>query len=285
MVAQLQSQYPLSELLAAVGLARSTYYYHLARLDRSDKYAQLRQMIRTVFARAHGRYGHRRIRLVLHNQGIRISRKLTMKLMKEEGLVCRVRARKRYNSYRGTVSRTAPNILNRKFNPPHANHSWVSDVSEFRIGKHKLYLSPVIDLYDHSVLGFALGTSANCDLTNESLRHAFKRAQLAPRLLVHTDQGVQYQSAAWKKILIKHQAIPSMSRKGNCHDNALAENFFSHIKTELFYQHTFTTLHELKQAIRAYIHWYNTKRIQEGLNSMTPSQYRKTHPNPTTPLQ
>ena len=272
-------------LLAAAGLARSTYYYHLARLNQPDKYAALRQAIREAFEQAHGRYGHRRIRLALQAQGVRISRKLTIKLMREEGLVCRVRARKRYNSYRGTVSRIAPNILDRKFRPPHANHSWVSDVSEFRVGKHKLYLSPVIDLYDHSVLGFALGTSPNRELTNESLRRAFKRARPAPGLLVHTDQGVQYQSADWKELLTEHQAIQSMSRKGNCHDNSLAENFFSHIKTELFYQHTFSTLRELEQAIKAYITWYNTKRIQEGLNSMTPSQYRQTHPNPTTPLQ
>lgn len=284
MVADLKSRYPLNELLQCAGLARSTFYYHLARLDRPVKHAQLRQAIKKVFEGAHGRYGHRRIQLALQRQGIRISRKLTIKLMKEEGLACRVRARKRYNAYRATRSKIAPNILNRNFQPPHANHTWVSDISEFRVGNHKIYLSPVIDLYDHSIIAYTIGSSPNLALTNASLKQAFNNAQPAPGLIVHTDQGMHYQHESWKNILIQHHAIQSMSRKGNCHDNALAENFFSHIKTELFYQHTFTTCEELTQAIQAYIHWYNTRRIQERLQAMTPNQYRNHNPNTPTPL-
>lgn len=194
--------------------------------------------------------------------------------MREEGLVCKVRAKKRYNSYRGTLSTIAPNVLRCDFGASGPNRQWVSDVSEFRVNHQKIYLSPVIDLYDHSVVAFSISSSPNLELLTSSLEQAFTRARPDPGLVVHTDQGFQYQHRAWKKILAVNGAEQSMSRKGNCYDNAMAENFFGHLKAELFYQRSFTSCEELATEIRSYINWYNTIRIQERLKGMTPNQYR-----------
>lgn len=274
MVASLKSQYRLADLLQAAGLARSTFYYHQARLDAPDKHAGLKREIKTVFDQSHARYGHRRVRLALKRQGICVSRKLVAKLMKQEHLVCQVRKKKRYNSYRSNQSNAAGNVLNRDFTATKPNQKWVSDVTEFRVGNQKLYLSPIIDLYDHSVISYSISASPNLELTNSSLRKALHQAQPGPGMIMHTDQGFQYQHHSWKALLANYNATQSMSRKGNCHDNAMAENFFAHLKAELFYQHAFTNTEDLANQIQDYIHWYNNQRIQQRLEGMTPNEYR-----------
>lgn len=203
-----------------------------------------------------------------------VSRKLVAKLMKREGLTCLVRQKKRYNSYRGTLSTIAPNVLARDFTATSPNQKWVSDVTEFRLGSSKIYLSPIIDLFDHSVVSYTVGKSANLELTNTSLRKALNKAKPGPGLVVHTDQGFQYQHHSWRKQLSRSHAVQSMSRKANCYDNAVAENFFGHLKSEMFYNNTFTSTEHLVNQIKAYIHWYNNKRIQERLEGMTPNEYR-----------
>lgn len=194
--------------------------------------------------------------------------------MQQIGLRSKVRVKRRYNSYQGGSSHIAENHLAREFAADAPNMKWVSDVTEFRVANQKVYLSPVYDLYDHSVVSYQAGVSPNTILTSESLGAAFAREQPATGLLVHTDQGFQYQHSSWRDILTAQSAVQSMSRKGNCYDNAVMENFFGHLKTEMFHGEHFETVDELIAEIDEYISWYNTVRVQERLKGMTPMEYR-----------
>ena len=221
-----------------------------------------------------GRYGHRRVHLLLAQAGWAVAKKTVLTLMRQLGLKCQVR-RRRYNSYPGHEGASAPNVLQRRFQVPAPNQVWVSDVTEFALTGSKLYLSPVIDLHDHAVIAWSMSTSPSTAFTNASLRQAFDTLPApAPGLMVHTDQGFQYRHRSWQALLARNHAVQSMSRKGNCYDNSLAENFFGHLKSEAFLEGMPTTIEDLTEQIDAYIHWYNHERIQERLEGLTPMQYR-----------
>lgn len=255
-------------------MARSTYYYHQAQLDAPDRHAVLKTAIAAIFNSSKQRYGHRRIWLSLRQQGWVVSKKLVHKLMNQLGLRSKVRIKRKYNSYQGGVSHVAGNVLDRAFDAETPNQKWVSDVTEFRVGNQKVYLSPIYDLFDHSIVSFQTGTSPSTALTSQSLKTALEREQPDAGVLVHTDQGFQYQHVSWRALLEEHDAVQSMSRKANCYDNALIENFFGHLKTEMFHGERFNTVNELINSIEEYIDWYNNERIQERLKGMTPMQYR-----------
>ena len=273
-MSSLKSVHALEDLLTVSNIPRSTFYYHAARLDEPEKHEALKARIVEEFTAHHRRYGHRKIRLRLHQSGWPVSRKLVWKLMRQMGLRSKVRRGRKYNSYQGTISHIAANVLARQFQTDQPNTKWVSDVTEFRVGQHKVYLSPVMDLYDHYIVSFATGKSPGTALTAGSLAEAFEREQPAPGLIVHTDQGVQYQHSSWRHILTENGAVQSMSRKGNCYDNAVMENFFGHLKAEMFHGEYFATAEELMEAIEEYIDWFNNERIQERLEGMTPMEYR-----------
>lgn len=254
------------------GLARSTYFYQQARQHRPQPHGALDAAIQEVFTRAKGRYGHRRIHQELSAAGWRVARKTVLKRMQGQHLRCQVR-RKRFTSYRGEVGRTAANELNRNFTATAPNQKWVTDVTEFRIGEAKLYVSPVMDLYDRQIIACTVARSAGLSLATTALRQAI--ATLAPtdHPLVHSDQGFHYQHHTWQHLLASVGATPSMSRKGNCLDNAVMENFFGHLKSELLLER-FPTIDALEEAIPDYVHWYNHERISERLKGLSPVQYR-----------
>lgn len=261
-------------LLSIAGLARSTFFYHQKRFDQKpDPYEQVRPRIREIFTDSRECYGHRKIWAVLVKEGITIAKKTVLRLMQEMNIKTKVR-RKRYNSHRGTVGTIAGNVLNREFTAEEPNEKWVSDVTEFAVADRKLYLSPVIDLFDTSVVSYSMSTSPNTALTNKSLTNACQGLRPGQKPLVHTDQGFQYQHVSWAAILTKHGATPSMSRKGNCWDNAMAENFFGQLKSEMFYLQKFDSVEDLKDAIDEYIHWYNFERISMRLGGLAPMEYR-----------
>jgi putative transposase len=194
--------------------------------------------------------------------------------MQALGLDCKVRRRKRYNSYQGEQGRIAPNLLNRQYEADAPNQKWVTDVTEFSVGDRKLYLSPVMDLFDRQIISYSLGLSPNLALTNDSLREALTCLEPGQQPLVHSDQGIQYQHASWRTLLAGAGAGQSMSRKGNCYDNAVMENFFGHLKEELFRHVRFINTDALATAIEEYIHWYNNERISTKLKGLSPVQYR-----------
>ena len=179
--------------------------------------------------------------------------KTVLKLMRALGLVCKVRRRKRYNSYQGDQGGIAP------------NQKWVTDVTGFSVGDRKLYLSAVMDLFARQIISYAIGPSPNLELTNASLRNALGLLEDGQKPLVHSDQGVQYQRVSWRTLLKHSDAVQSMSRKGNCYDNAVMENFFGHLKEELFHHVRFLNTDALETALHEYIRWYNTERISTKL--------------------
>ena len=268
-----KADHRLDVLLSVAGLARSTFFYHQARISAPDRHAGLAAAIRDVFREHHGRYGHRQIQNKLASQGHRVAKKTVLQLMRRDGLYCPVRRKRRYSSFDGAVGQAASNLLARDFTATGPNQKWVTDVTEFRVGDRKLYLSPVMDLFDRQIIAYRTGTTPNLDLTNDSLRDAFRAAPEASPL-VHSDQGMHYRHQSWRAILTKQNATQSMSRKGNCYDNAVMENFFGQLKTEMFHHDRFATITDLTIAIDGYIVWYNTVRTLTRLEGMTPVEYR-----------
>ena len=273
-VASLKADYPLPLLLQVAGLARSTFFYHQKRLSEPDKHAALKDAIWESFERNKHRYGYRRVLLDLRNQGWVVNHKLVYKLMREMGLRAKVRQRRPYVSYNGTISHIADNTLDRKFTPDKPNTVFVSDVTEFRVAGRKVYLSPVMDLFDRSIVAHTVATSPSTAFTADSLSKAIAACAPEPGWMMHTDQGFQYQHSSWRNLIHDNGGVQSMSRKANCYDNAVMENFFGHLKTEMYHGEVFDTVAEFNQAIDEYIQWYNTERIQQRLKGLTPMQYR-----------
>jgi putative transposase len=270
----LKADFPLPVLLQVAGLARSTFFYHQARLRAPDPQEAIKTAVTEIFEKNHGRYGHRRIHTEMLKQGWTVAKKTVLKLMRSLRLVCKVRRKKRYNSYQSEQGRVAPNVLNREFEADAPNRKWVTDVTEFSVGDRKLYLSPVMDLFDRQIISYSIGTSPNLELTNTSLRKALATLEGGQQPLVHSDQGFQYQHASWRNLLQGAGAIQSMSRKGNCYDNAVTENFFGHLKEELFHRVRFLSTDALAPQLKEYIRWYNTEGISTKLEGLSPVQYR-----------
>ena len=273
-VAALKATYPLPLLLDVAGLARSTFFYHQAKPEAPDPLAGLKTAIGKAFEAAHGRYGHRRVHAVLTAQGWRVAKKTVLALMRELALICRVRRRRRYNAFKGEVGQIAENVLDRDFTATAPNQKWATDVTEFRVGDRKIYLSPVLDLFDRSVVAHSWSLTPNLELTNSSLSSAI--ATLAPgqHPLVHSDQGFQYRHRSWRALLDDAEALQSMSRKGNSYDNAMVENFFGHLKSEMFHHNRFDTVEAFTTALDEYVDWYNNHRISTTLKDLSPVQYR-----------
>lgn len=268
----MSTEHRLEDLLRISRMPRSTFYYHCKRLN-VDKYSEVREAIRVLFAQHKGRYGYRRIACVLRQQGYAINHKTVLILMRSEGLKCICR-KVRYRSYKGDVGRIAPNLLCREFSTEAPNRKWATDVTEFTVDGQKLYLSPIIDLYNGEVVSYALARSPQFELVTKMLDKAFRKIDNKTNLLLHSDQGWQYQMGQYRKKLEEKGIRQSMSRKGNCLDNAMAENFFSILKSEMFYSQKFTSIEQLEKAIHQYIDYYNNDRIKLKLKGLSPVKYR-----------
>jgi len=205
--------------------------------------------------------------------GLCLSGKTVLRLMREESRFCQVR-RKKYRSYRGEVGKTAPNVLQREFKAEAPNQKWVTDVTEFKIAGLKQYLSPVIDLFNSEVVAYSLMPTPALPLVNEMLGKAIATLPQAAKPIIHSDQGWQYQHRSYRATLQAHGLQQSMSRKGNCLDNAMAENFFGHFKEEFLRRRKFDSLTHFKEELARYIAWYNNERIQLKLKGLSPVEYR-----------
>lgn len=270
---ELRQQYPIAGLLKIAGLARSTFYYQQKALSADDKYAHLKESIRTLFDRHKGRYGYRRITAAIRQLGNLVNHKTVQRLMSELGLKSLVRVKK-YRSYRGQAGRIAPNILQRQFSAQSANQKWVTDVTEFNVAGEKLYLSPVMDLYNGEIIAFETAKRPTFALVGSMLKKALARLDRQDMLVLHSDQGWHYQMPVYQRMLQQRQVVQSMSRKGNCLDNAPMESFFAVLKSELFYLNKFSSLEQLQAELADYIHYYNHDRIKLKLKGLSPVQYR-----------
>lgn len=203
-----------------------------------------------------------------------MSKKTVLKLMRELGLRCPVRRRKRYNSFRGEVGTAAANVLNRQFKVAVRHTKWVTDVTEFTIGEAKVYVSPILDLHDNRVIAATTGPSPSVKMVTDSLRIAINALDPDERPLVHSDQGFQYRHALWRDALRGAGLTQSMSRKGTCLDNVVMEGFFSHLKEEWFRIQNPKSLEEFHTGLTDYLQWWNTTRIQQRLGYLSPDEYR-----------
>jgi putative transposase len=272
-VLELRQHYPLTGLLQVAGLARSTFYYQHKARQAGDRCAALKQRIRAIYDAHRGRYGYRRITAAIRQTGDLVNHKQVRRLMLELGLKSLVRPKK-YRSWRGTVGRIAPNLLNRQFKAQGPNEKWVTDVTEFNVQGQKLYLSPVMDLYNGEIIAWQSSIRPSFDLVSSMLKKAFCRLKRGERPVLHSDQGWQYQMPAWRRLLDQRAITQSMSRKGNCLDNAAMESFFGTLKAEFFHLNKFDSVEQLQTGIRQYIHYYNHDRIRLKLKGLSPVQYR-----------
>ena len=273
-VQKLRRKYSLTLLLEIAQLPRATFYYHLKRMQKADKYAEVKAEISTIYHKNKGRYGYRRITVALHNNGIHLNHKTVQRLMKELGLVCRVRVKK-YRSYRGEVGKIAPNLLNRNFHAERPNQKWVTDVTEFSLFGQKLFLSPVLDLHNGYLVSYAISERPVLRMVTTMLDKAFATIPDGTGLILHSDQGWQYQHKLYQRMLKAKGIRQSMSRKGNCLDNAVAENFFGLLKSELLYLQKFQSMQHFKQELIDYLDYYNNRRIKAKLKGLPPAIHRQ----------
>lgn len=254
-------------------MARSTFYYHLGQLRTKDKYETVKVEIREIYKQNKGRYGYRRIREELHNRGYAINHKTVYALMRELGIKSVIRVKK-YVSYRGEQGRIAENLLNRDFKASRPEQKWGTDITEFKVHGKKLYLSPIMDLYNREIVSFTLADRPALQPVLDMVKKATENRRKIPDLLMHSDQGWHYQNPQYQHLLKEKGIKISMSRKGNCLDNAVIENFFGTLKSELFYLKKYQSIQELEKEIKGYIYYYNHHRIKSSLNGKSPVQYR-----------
>lgn len=230
-------------------------------------------MIKQIYHKHKGRFGYRRITLTMKEKGIVINHKTVLRLMKTLGLKSIIRVKK-YKSYRGEQGKIAPNILKRNFKADQPNKKWATDVTEFNVSGNKLYLSPIIDLFNGEIISYNLSERPVFAQITDMLKKGLKKTKNTENIILHSDQGWQYQMKAYQNILKEKGIVQSMSRKGNCLDNAIIENFFGTLKSEMFYTKKFATIAELKKEIKEYIDYYNNHRIRLNLKGKSPVQYR-----------
>ena len=256
-----------------MNMARSSYYYYEKKHHIIDKYRDIKLLIQQIYHQHKGRFGYRRITLEIKNKGVLINHKTVLRLMKLLGLKSLIRAKK-YKSYKGEHGKIAPNILKRNFKAEKPNQKWATDVTEFNVSGKKLYLSPIIDLFNGEIISYDLSERPVFNQITSMLEKSFERIPDQTDLILHSDQGWQYQMKQYQHLLKQKGIKQSMSRRGNCLDNAIIENFFGILKSELFYLKKYSSVTQLKQEIIQYIEYYNNDRIKLNLKGMSPIQYR-----------
>ena len=261
-------------LLEIAQLPRATFYYHLKQSKKANKYEGAKDEITAIYHENKGRYGYRRITTELHKRNIPLNHKTVQRLMKEMGIVCRVRM-KRYRSYKGEVGKIAPNLLGRDFYAEKPNQKWVTDVTEFQLFGQKLYLSPILDLYSRDIVSYTISDRPVLSMVTSMLEKAFASIPDNTNLLLHSDQGWHYQHKQYQRMLREKGIKQSMSNKGNCLDNAVMENFFGLLKSELLYLQEFESMDHFKHELNEYLDYYNNRRIKARLKGLPPALHRQ----------
>ena len=266
-----KEQYSVNEMCRFFKVSRSGYYGYISRMDEPAKDLPLAEKIKECQEKCGKTYGYRRVHIWLERQGIYHNPKTILRVMQKYNLLSVVR-RKKYRNYGEWVHRY-PNLLNRDFHAEKPNQKWVTDISYIKTKQGTLYLSVIRDLYDNSIVAYKTGTEQNINLVLSTIREAKKREKVTAELQLHSDQGFQYTSHAYFKLTQSYNITPSMSRRGNPYDNAMAENFFSILKTECVHRIKLHTYEEARILIDEYIHFYNYERIQLK-TKLTPYELR-----------
>lgn len=266
-----KDKYSISDMCRFFEVSRSGYYGFVNRMDEPAKDLELSELIRECQVETKQTYGYRRVSIWLERHGVHHNPKTILRVMNKYSLLSVVR-RRRYCNYSKALHRYE-NLLNRDFHADRPNQKWVTDISYIRTGQGFLYLSVIRDLYDRSIVSYKTSTVQNINLVLSTIRDAKRKEKVTGELQLHSDQGFQYTSHQYFKLTKSYHITPSMSRRGNPYDNALAENFFSILKTECIYRTKIKTFTEARQLIDDYIYFYNHQRIQ--LNTkLTPLELR-----------
>ena len=266
-----KNKYSISEMCRFFKVSRSGYYDYVKRMDIPAKDLPLAEKIKECQEKCGKTYGYRRVHIWLHNEGIDVDPKTVLRVMQKYNLLSIIR-RKKYRNY-GNYLHRYENLLNRDFHADRPNQKWVTDISYIKTKQGTLYLSIIRDLYDNSIVAYKTGTEQNINLVLSTIRAAKKKEKVTAELQLHSDQGFQYTSHPYFKLTQSYNITPSMSRKGNPYDNAMAENFFSILKTECIYRTKLRTYEEARLLIGEYIHFYNNERIQLK-TKLTPHEKR-----------
>ena len=264
-------------MLEAIGLSKSTYYYEIGKAEKVlERNADISSEIESIFKDNKGRYGVRRVHQALLNRGFQVNHKRVQRIMNQLGLAGK-RPKEKYHSYRGDVGKVADNIVNRDFSTEKPLEKWTTDVSQFSLSWGKCYISPILDMNTNEIISYNLSLSPNMEQIRDMLQKAFDRFPSVKGLIMHSDQGWQYQHATYRNELRKHGVVQSMSRKGNCYDNCIMETFFGRLKNEMFYgfEKEYTSFESFSRAIDEYIDYYNNRRIQAKTKWMPPSKFRE----------
>ena len=254
-----KDKYSISEMCRFFDVSRSGYYDYLKRMDMPANDLPLAEKIKECQEICGKTYGYRRVHIWLERNGIYRNPKTVLRVMQKYNLLSVVR-RKKYRNY-GTGIHKYPNLLDRDFKADRPNQKWVTDISYIHTEQGVLYLSVIRDLFDNSIVAYKTGTEQNINLVLSTIREAKKREKVTAELQLHSDQGFQYTSNKYFKLTQSYNITPSMSRKGNPYDNAMAENFFSILKTECIYRIKLQSYDEARLIIDEYIHFYNNERI------------------------
>ncbi len=254
-------------------MARSTYYYNIKQLRAPDRHEELRERIASIYNSHKGRYGYRRITLQLREEGVTVNHKTVQKLMGQMSLKAKRKIVK-YKSYKGEVGKIAPNILDRDFIATEPNRKWATDITEVKINDKKIYLSPILDMFNGEIVSYTISDRPHLGIVTGMLKKALKKTKDTEGLILHSDQGWHYQHLLFQSMLKEKGIVQSMSRKGNCLDNAMMENFFGLMKTELLYIREWNDIDEFKTELVKYISYYNNDRIKLRLKGKSPVKYR-----------
>ena len=258
-------------------MSKSTYYYEIGKAEKVlERNADITSEIEGIFKENKGRYGVRRVHQALLNRGFQVNHKRVQRIMHQLGLMGK-RPKEKYHSYKGEVGKVADNVVNRDFSTEKPLEKWTTDVSQFNLPWGKCYISPILDMNTNEIISYNLSLSPNMEQIRDMLQKAFDRFPSVKGLIMHSDQGWQYQHTIYRNELQKHGVVQSMSRKGNCYDNCIMETFFGRLKNEMFYgfEKEYTSFESFSRAIDEYIDYYNNRRIQAKTKWMPPSKFRE----------
>lgn len=274
-IKQVAGEHTISELCKLFGVSRSGYYAYVKR-KATDRDKPVKDLINAVYTKYDSKYGYRQIQLfLLQDYGVWINHKKVLRLMQDMKLRSRIRRRYRGHYASSIGGRIVENVLQRNFHADAPNQKWVTDVTQYRVADSWLYLSAIKDLFNNEIVAYHLGTRNDNQLVLRTFEKAFEKTKDVTGLIVHSDQGFQYTSHAYHDMLPKVGAQISMSRRGNCYDNASIESFFSHLKTEGLYPYDIRSLDEAQSRIEEYIQFYNHNRPQRKLKKLTPVEFRR----------
>ena len=258
-----RNEYPVSVMCKFFEVSRSGYYDFVKRIDKPEQDTELANEIRICQRSTDNTYGYRRVWLWLEHRKIHRNPKTVLRVMKKYGLLSEIRRRRKWVNL-GQQLHRYDNLLKRQFRADRPNTKWVTDISYIHTKEGVLYLSMIRDLYDNSIVSYKTAIRQTVSLVLDTIRLAMKKEKkrVAAELQLHSDQGFQYTSPGYFNLTQSYGITPSMSSKGNPYDNAMAENFFSILKTECIYRHKPRTISEAQHMIDDYIYFYNHERIQ-----------------------